>query len=334
MISLRQLIEDYLDHLALERRLSEHTLRAYRADLERLVTFLVDYLGKKESDLKGDDVSSQASRAFLAQLGRDGLAKRSQGRALSAVRSMLSYGCRIGELVDNPAKAVRSPKQEKTLPKHLRPGEIEDLIEVDHKEGPFGLRDRAIAELLYASGLRVGELVSLDWPRIDLGNRTLRVLGKGGKERMVPFGRKACEALAAWHRVWGEIRARCKVMQPDEPVFLNNRGRRLGDRSIRRILDQMATASGLATDVHPHALRHTFATHMLEEGADLRTIQELLGHSSLATTQRYTHVDIDRLLRVYRDSHPRARKSGDSGPSNDTRGSSLDSDPGSEPESP
>ena len=311
MIGLRRLVEDYLGHLTVERRLSDHTLRAYRADLERLVVFLVDYLGKAEDDLKGRDVSSQACRAFLAQLGREGLAKRSQGRSLSAVRSMLAYGCRVGVLVDNPAKAVRAPKQEKTLPKHLRPGEVEDLVEVQHKDGPFGLRDRALAELLYASGLRVGELVSLDWNRIDLGNRTLRVLGKGGKERMVPFGRKACEALAAWHRVWGGIRAKCKTMTEDEPVFLNNRGGRLGDRSVRHVLDRMAAAAGLAGDVHPHALRHTFATHMLEEGADLRTIQELLGHSSLATTQRYTHVDIDRLLRVYRESHPRARKSGD-----------------------
>lgn len=311
MIGLRQLIEDYLDYLALERRLSDNTLRAYRYDLERLAVFLVDYLGKKEEDLKGRDVTSQAARAFLSQLGRDGLAKRSQGRSLSAVRSMLSYGCRIGALVDNPVKAVRAPKHEKTLPKHLRPGEIEDLLEVQHRDGPFGLRDRAIAELLYASGLRVGELVSLDWNQLDLGNRTLRVIGKGGKERMVPFGRKACEALADWLRVWGEIRAKCKKPTPDEPVFLNNRGGRLGDRSVRTILDRMAAASGLATDVHPHALRHTFATHMLEEGADLRTIQELLGHSSLATTQRYTHVDIDRLLRVYRESHPKARKSGD-----------------------
>ena len=322
MIELRQLIEDYLDHLTLERHLSPHTTRAYRNDLERLTVFLVDYLGKPESALKGQDIDSRATRAFLSHLGRGGLSKRSQGRALSALRSLLAYGCRVGVLQDNPAKAVRTPKQEKTLPKHLRPGEIEQLIEVEYKDGPLGLRDRAIAELLYASGLRVGELVSLDWNQVDLANRTLRVLGKGGKERMVPFGRKACEALAAWLRPWGELRAKAgkgsakagdgvsRDHPSDEPVFLNHRGRRLTDRSVRRVLDAMGLASGLAGDVHPHALRHTFATHMLEEGADLRTIQELLGHSSLATTQRYTHVDIDRLLQVYRDSHPRARKSG------------------------
>ena len=308
MSELRRLVEDYLDHLTLERHLSAHTLRAYRTDLERLLAFLVDYLGKPEDTLLGRDVDSKATRAFLSMLGREGLAKRSQGRALSAVRSLLAYACRIGMLEDNPAKAVRTPKQEKTLPKHLRPGEIEQLIEVEHKDGPLGLRDRAIAELLYASGLRVGELVSLNWQQVDLANRTLRVMGKGGKERMVPFGRKACEALAAWLRPWGELRSRAKDTSGEEPVFLNHRGGRLSDRSIRRILDAMGLASGLAGDVHPHALRHTFATHILEEGADLRTIQELLGHSSLATTQRYTHVDIDRLLRVYRDSHPRARK--------------------------
>lgn len=311
MILLRALVEDYLEHVTLERGLSEHTLRAYRNDLDRLMRFLVDYLGKGEKELAARDVTSQATRAFLAHLGREGLAKRSQGRSLSALRSLLAYGCRIGVLDDNPARAVRSPKHEKTLPRHLRPGEIESLIEAEHKEGPMALRDRAVAELLYASGLRVGELVSLDWQNLDLANRTLRVFGKGGKERMVPFGRKACEALAAWLRVWGQIRAKAKGQTDDEPVFLNHRGGRLTDRSIRRILDQMGVASGLAGDVHPHALRHTFATHMLEEGADLRTIQELLGHSSLATTQRYTHVDIDRLLNVYRQSHPRARKSDD-----------------------
>ena len=217
MNDLRHLIEDYLDHVTLERHLSPHTARAYRNDLERLVLFLVDYLGKAETDLKGVDIDSRSTRAFLSHLGRGGLSKRSQGRALSALRSLLAYGCRIGMLQDNPAKAVRAPKHEKTLPKHLRPGEIEQLIEVEHKDGPLGLRDRAIAELLYASGLRVGELVSLDWNRVDLANRTLRVLGKGGKERMVPFGRKACEALAAWLRPWGELRTKAKGDPVDEP---------------------------------------------------------------------------------------------------------------------
>ena len=173
-------------------------------------------------------------------------------------------------------------------------------------------RDRAILELLYAAGLRVSELVSLDWNDLDIGGRTLRVVGKGGKERMVPFGQPAAEALRTWLGDWDLIRSRAPSESAEdslaEPVFLNFKGGRLTDRSVRRIIDRAVDESALSLGVHPHALRHTFATHLLEGGADLRAIQELLGHASLSTTQRYTHLDIDRLLHVYRESHPAARK--------------------------
>ena len=172
-------------------------------------------------------------------------------------------------------------------------------------------RDRAILELLYATGLRVAELVALDWRDLELKERVLRTLGKGGKERMVPFGRPAQAALRAWRSGWTALRARQdagRLEGPDEePLFVNLRGERLTDRSVRRILDRYVDATATASGVHPHTLRHTFATHLLEGGADLRAIQELLGHSSLSTTQRYTHVDIERLQSVYRDAHPRAR---------------------------
>ena len=306
---MNKLIHDFLEHLDLERNLSANTLRAYGGDLDRFLTFLArDYLNVRPANIAPEDVEPAAVRAFLASMTRRDLSRRSQARALSAVRSLFRFACLRGRLDANPASGVRTPKQEKTLPRHLRPGEVEDLIETPVSEGPLERRDRALLELLYAAGLRVGELVGLDWPDIDLGARVVRVLGKGGKERMVPFGAPAREALEAWREDWHEMRSKHPAGDDeDEPVFLSQSGRRLSDRSVRRVIDQRAAAAGIPAGVHPHTLRHTFATHLLEEGADLRTIQELLGHSSLATTQRYTHVEIERMLRIYRDSHPRAK---------------------------
>src|SRR5262245_49557533 len=255
-----------------------------------------------------------AVRSFLAALTRAGLAKRSQAQMLSAVRSLFRFACREGTLAANPAQSVRTPKIPKTLPRHLRPGEIENLLEAPSEaavsDERMARRDRAILELLYASGLRVSELVSLDWQAIDLPARVLRVRGKGNKERMVPFGRSAADALRQWLEVWESVRASAKnISEESEPVFLNFRGGgRLTDRSVRNILDRWVDQAAVARGVHPHTLRHTFATHLLEAGADLRTIQELLGHSSLSTTQKYTHLDVERLLAVYRDAHPRARR--------------------------
>lgn len=307
---MQTLVQDFLEYLALERNFSPHTLRCYRGDLERFLAFLAsDYLGLEVEAITVDEVDPVAVRAFLASMSRAGLAKRSQGRALSAVKSCFRYACRQGLLDQNPAEGVRTPKVEKTLPRHLRPGETETLLEAP-AEGPEELsaRDRAILELLYASGLRVGELVGLDWNDIDLEGRTVRVLGKGGKERMVPFGVPAEEALRAWLQEWDGVRDRAQRAEPGEPVFLNFRGTRLSDRSVRRTVDRHGNAAGVPPGLHPHVLRHTFATDLLSQGADLRTIQELLGHSSLSTTQKYTHVEIERLLRVYRQSHPRARQ--------------------------
>ncbi|HET9228287.1 MAG TPA: tyrosine-type recombinase/integrase, partial [Thermoanaerobaculia bacterium] len=245
---------------------------------------------------------------------REGLSKRSQGRALAAVRSLFRFACREGTLGANPAQSVRTPKVPKTLPRHLRPGEVENLMEAPAVAGdkPLAHRDRAILELLYAAGLRVSELVGLNWRDIDLSARVLRVTGKGRKERMVPFGRPAADALRQWLGEWEMIRAKrggIGLKRDDEdPVFLNFRGGRLTDRSVRDILDKWVESASVAKGVHPHTLRHTFATHLLENGADLRTIQELLGHASLSTTQKYTHLEVERLLSVYRGSHPRARR--------------------------
>ncbi len=306
---MRNLIERYLEHLVAERNVSVHTARAYRADLERFLDFLAcEFLNREPKDVRPQDVDALAVRSFLAALSRAEVGRRSQGRALSAVRGLLRFACREGVREDNPASTVRMPKFPRKLPRHLRPGEVEALLEAPAADEPLGRRDRAWLELLYATGLRVGELVSLDWDDLDLEGRVLRVLGKGGKERMVPFGRPAAQALRTWLESWAAVRDGEGALGPGgEPVFVNHRGGRLTDRSVRRLLDRYVEAAALAAGVHPHTLRHTFATHLLEGGADLRAIQELLGHSSLATTQRYTHLEVERLLAVYRDGHPRAR---------------------------
>ncbi len=303
---MRRLIHRYLEHLQGERQLSPQTLRAYEHDLVTFHGFLSrDFLGKDPDAVRPGDVDPLAVRSFLAALTRSGLGKRSQGRALSAVRSLFRFACREGTLEANPAQGVKTPKAPKTLPRHLRPGEVESLIEAPEGDGPLILRDRAILELLYAAGLRVSELVGLDWPDVDLSARMVRVMGKGSKERMVPFGRPAAEALRQWLGSWETVR---HPGEDAQPVFLNKQGTRLGDRSVRRVIDRWVDAAAVARGVHPHTLRHTFATHLLEGGADLRAIQELLGHSSLSTTQKYTHLEVDRLLAVYRDAHPRARR--------------------------
>jgi integrase/recombinase XerC len=357
---VRRLIHRFLEHIEAERNLSPHTVRAYEGDLLRFLDFLArDFLAKPPEEVRPEEVDALAVRSFLAGLHAGGQGRRSQARALSAVRSLLRFACREGTLAANPAQAIPTPKLPKTLPRHLRPGEVEALLEAPTHAGHAGdnassggnagsddgrndrddrdaghdrayssaaaelaLRDRALFEVLYATGLRVAELVGLDWGAIDLPDRVLRVVGKGGKERMVPFGRPAAAALRAWLTVWDTVRAAAPTGSPpptgrqrraaatEEPVFLNHRGGRLTDRSVRRILDRWVEATALAGGVHPHTLRHTFATHLLENGADLRTIQELLGHSSLSTTQKYTHVEVERLLTVYRGAHPRARRDG------------------------
>jgi integrase/recombinase XerC len=316
---VRALINRYLEHLQDERNVSPHTVRAYEGDLLRFLRFLSqDFLGVEPDAIRPADVDPLAVRSFLAAMTREELGKRSQGRALAAVRSLFRYACREGLLAANPAQAVRTPKVPKTLPRHLRPGEVENLLEAPASaaDTPLGLRDRAILELLYAAGLRVSELVGLDWQDIDLSARVLRVMGKGRKERMVPFGRPAQEALKQWLEVWEAVRARGGLWEDDDdPVLLNFRGGRLTDRSVRNILDRWVDSAAVARGVHPHTLRHTFATHLLENGADLRTIQELLGHSSLSTTQKYTHLEVERLLDVYRGAHPRAHRSSADKPS-------------------
>jgi integrase/recombinase XerC len=289
----------FLDYLRDQRRAPASTLRAYESDLLQFGEFLG---GRR----RPEEIDKLDVRGFVARLGRDELARSSIARKLSVVRSFLSHGVRRGRMEANPATGVASPRVPRTLPRDLTVDEMFALLEGVAGDEPAAIRDRALLELLYATGLRVGELVSLDLENVDLPRGMVRVLGKGGKERIVPFGRKASGALRGWLDASAGLRARAGAAA--DAVFLNLRGGRLTDRSVRRVLDRRLREAAIHARVSPHALRHSFATHLLGAGADLRAIQELLGHASLATTQRYTHVSADALMRVYDKAHPRARR--------------------------
>lgn len=303
MTGFAKSVERFLDYLRDQRRASPQTLRAYRNDLGQFR----DYLAGERRDGKApapEKIDALAVRGFVARLSRSGLGKSSIARKLSTVRSFLRHAVREGRLESSPADAVRAPRVPKALPRTMTVDEIFNLLDRIEDDGPAALRDRAIIELLYGGGLRVSELVALDRDDLDLTAMLVRVLGKGNKERLVPFGRKAAEALGRWLERARPLRAR-----GDEPqaVFLNLRGGRLTDRSVRRILDRRLRDAAIHARLSPHALRHSFATHLLGAGADLRSIQELLGHSSLSTTQRYTHVSTDALMKIYDKAHPRAQ---------------------------
>jgi integrase/recombinase XerC len=293
----------FLAYLETERRASAHTVKAYEVDLAQYAAFLA---GAGQGVVPS---SPALVRGFLArQAGEAGAT--SLARKLSALRSLYRFLVREGLAEGNPARAVASPKRPKPLPEVLPEEEVAALVEAPARfHGPLDLRDRAFLELLYASGLRVSELTGLDVGDVDLAERLVRVLGKRNKERIVPFGRTAAEAVARWLDGGRPVLA----AQPghaghERAMFLNWRGGRLTSRSVARRLDRWVLATGLPRHVHPHVLRHCFATHLLGNGADLRGIQELLGHASLSTTQRYTHLDWKRLAAVYDAAHPRAKK--------------------------
>jgi integrase/recombinase XerC len=286
-------VERFLRYLAVERGASPHTLKSYRTDLADCAAFLAaSRLGTLV------DADARLLRAYLAALHERGLARSSVARRLATLRSFYRFLIRRGHAQANPAREVHSPKLPKRLPTYLPIDESEALLRADPPATPAGARDRAILELLYATGVRVAELSGLDVEDVDLRDGAVRVLGKGSKERIVPVGGKAVEALRAYLRQGGD--------RASGPLFLNERGGRLTVRSVHRIVRARARAAGLYRRVSPHTLRHTFATHLLDAGADLRLIQELLGHARLGTTQKYTHVTTDRLMKVYDAAHPRA----------------------------
>ena len=255
-------------------------------------------------DFQWSQVGALDIRAYLSFLNKEEYARRTIARRISALRSFYKYMVRENILEYNPFAKVRTPKLEKKLPVFLEEFEINELLNLPEQEG-LGLRDQAILELLYATGCRVSELVGLTTVRLDLGNRYVLLLGKGNKERIVPLGNTCCNAVKKYYPVRSELMAKYNAPAHDY-VFINNRGGILTDRSVRRILDKYITQLAISKNVSPHTIRHTFATHLLDHGADLRAVQELLGHANLSTTQIYTHVTTERIASVYQKNHPRA----------------------------
>ncbi len=298
-------VESFLEYLRSERNYSPLTLKHYRRDLAEFTGYLTS--GKARPDLTIEAIDHITIRDFLGYLTRKGNQKTSVGRKLAALRSFFRFLHREELIAVNPARLVRTPKAPQKSPRFLTVEEVETVLGLPDPETDRGLRDRAILELLYASGMRVGELVGLNIEDLSLPERLVRVRGKGRKERLVPFGVKAHDAIKAYLAARrGLLRRRRTSLDPGA-LFLNLRGGRISARSVERNLAQYIRESAVLLDVHPHLFRHSFATHLLNRGADLRSIQELLGHESLSTTQKYTHLSIEELMKTYRAAHPRAK---------------------------
>jgi integrase/recombinase XerC len=290
-------IDKFIRHLEFERRLSPETCKNYRRDLDALLVYR-EYSGV---DSWGG-MDSEHFRAFSASCFRKGLASRSIQRRLSACRTFFRYLIREKHVDKNPITDVSAPKGKKRLPGNLDADRMARLLDI-HGKGPLVDRDRAILELLYSSGLRLSELTGLNCGDVDMSDATVRVTGKGNKDRIVPVGRKALQAL----RVWDQTRV--LLANVEEPaLFVSNRGTRISPRSVQARVTHWARAQGIDTNVYPHLFRHSFATHLLESSHDLRGVQELLGHANISTTQVYTHLDFQHLAQIYDQTHPRARK--------------------------
>ena len=307
---MKETLRGFLQYLR-NRNVSPHTVAAYESDITQLLKFISQVKETQVDKIRPADVDVVAIRAFMSQLHRKRISASSAGRKLSAVRTFFRF-LRREDLVEHDQSAlVSSPKQGVTVPSHLTIDEMNRLLEMPDGSSPLGRRDRAILELFYASGLRLSELVGLDMESIDVSRKMVRVMGKGRKERLVPFNIATADAIkdylkdrhTAGPRVKGRAQRGAKA-----PLFLNYRGERLSARSVDRLVRRYVAACGTTFGISPHALRHSFATHLLARGADLRAIQELLGHARLSTTQRYTHVNSAQLIGVYKKSHPRAQE--------------------------
>lgn len=301
-------VRAFIELLPAERGYSVHTCRAYTRDLEEFAAYLSEngHRPAAVSGLEGPfgvhDVTAVAIRGYLGMLHQKNQ-KSSIARKLSTLRSFFKFLVKKGVVDANPVEGILTPKREKTLPGYLSIDAVFHLLDSIETDSVLAARNRAIFETLYSCGIRVSELAGLNVPDIDPDGGTLKVLGKGGKERIVPVGRKALEAIARYREALPAEKGIGAAA--NKPLFLNHQGQRLTPRSVARILKKLVTACGILTPVSPHTLRHTFATHMLDAGTDLRSVQELLGHKNLSTTQKYTHVSIDRLMETYDRAHPR-----------------------------
>lgn len=305
---LDELAGAFVDHLRYERNAPPRTVSSYAGDLRQFV----DFLRRTGTDGKPflpdvDDLDHLTLREFMGYLYQKGLTRRSISRKISTLRAFYRYLCRQELVKANPTLRVSLPKVPKLIPPYLEADQVRALLEAPPADTDPGARDRAILELLYATGIRVGELTGLNLEDLNLSERMIRVRGKGRKEREVPFGEPARLALDAWMSIRQRLLFTAREgVRDSRAVFLNLRGGRLSARSVLRLVQHWMSTTATRLDISPHALRHSFATHLLNAGADLRLIQELLGHSSLSTTQKYTHLSVETLMQVYRKSHPRA----------------------------
>jgi len=317
-------LEAFVEHLRLNRNASAHTVSAYQGDLTQLIEFTAVHLGKAPDRLTPGDLDRNIVRAYMAELYRKGQSRSSVARKLSSLRTFVRFLRREGWIKDDPVVLAPSPRRDRKVPAHLSMDEMTKLLDAPDGSTGLGRRDRAILELFYASGLRLSELVGLDVEDVNLQARIVRVSGKGGKERLVPFNTSAQTALRVWYADRARLRAahapsarkatagragagRPKSGGVGDPLFVNARGTRLTGRSVQRLVARYVSGCSTRFGISPHALRHSFASHLLQRGADLRAIQELLGHVQLSTTQRYTHINAAQLLEVYRKAHPRAK---------------------------
>lgn len=298
---MNELVQAFLDHLRLERGASTHTIKAYREDLSVLGEFLSRTFGAKCSV---GDLTTSRLRAYLSHLHTQGAAKTTIARRLASLRTFLKYLCREGALRKNPALGLRTPRLSRRLPSVLSRGEVDSLLDSPDAGSALGCRDRAILETFYSTGLRVSELVGIDLAEVDLSAAVLTVRGKGKRERLAMLGAAAVSAIRRWLDVRGDVPGKRAAAR--SALFLNHVGGRISARSVARILAKHLRRSGIKTPASPHTLRHSFATHLLDRGADVRSVQELLGHRSLSSTQIYTHVSTQRMRETYDRAHPRA----------------------------
>jgi len=291
------------EHIEIERNLSVHTQRNYLSDLTQFRNFLFD-----EGIDTLERIDQDIIRAFLTSLYKKRIKKVTISRKIASIKAFFKYLIRERHIIINPAEIIQSPKADRYLPAFLSVDEIFDLLGVEFKENVLGLRDKAMLELFYSSGMRVSELTGLNLPDIDLKRGLVTIRGKGKKERIVPVGEFALKAIRSYLENRNKLVRGKTGKYLDACLFLNRLGVRLTDRSVRRIVDKYMLMSGVSKKISPHALRHSFATHLMDAGADLRVIQEMLGHESLSTTQKYTSMSVARLIDVYDKSHPRAQK--------------------------
>jgi len=301
MVNFNQYTSEFLHYLSIEKNASLHTIRDYTTDIKNFIEFIAN---NEILAVVPGTVNSIMLRAYLNHLKKKEYSRRTIARKIAALRSFFRYLCRENIILENPFTGLRTPKLEKRLPSFFDQGEIENLLQLPDNS-LLGDRDRAILELLYASGSRVGELTRLQIHDVDFPNRCILVYGKGSKERIVPIGCKAVEALQKYLH-FSRPRLCANIEPMHQVLFVNHRGGPLTDRSVRRILEKYVDIMALTKHVSPHTIRHSFATHLLDNGADLRCVQELLGHVSLSTTQIYTHISKEKLKSVYHKSHPRA----------------------------